>query len=218
MGERRDSTSAMTGEATEQFCLRWNDFHSNITSAFSEIRDDDDFLDVTLVCDGDIVRAHKLVLSACSPLFRIMLKKNSHPQPMIFLRGIRFPDMVAILNFMYHGEVNVNQEDLQQFLAAAEELRIKGLSQANTWPEAKSDRNDTSNNTVNTNQVPKKKTNSGGSTHSTGQPPAKRPRPEDKSSPGNNKSPTYTSVNDTYVLFFEYFQRFYKHYFAIFFS
>ena len=58
-----------------------------------------------------------------------MLKKNSHPQPMIFLRGIRFPDMVAILNFMYHGEVNVNQEDLQMFLAAAEELRIKGLSQ-----------------------------------------------------------------------------------------
>ena len=93
-----------------------------------------------------MVRAHKLVLSACSPLFRVMLKKNSHPQPMIFLRGcvashmfffillhltirIRFPDMVAILNFMYHGEVNVNQEDLQMFLAAAEELRIKGLSQ-----------------------------------------------------------------------------------------
>jgi hypothetical protein len=196
MGERRDSTSAMTGgEATEQFCLRWNDFHSNITSAFSEIRDDDDFLDVTLVCDGDIVRAHKLVLSACSPLFRIMLKKNSHPQPMIFLRGIRFPDMVAILNFMYHGEVNVNQEDLQQFLAAAEELRIKGLSQANTWPEAKSDRNDRNDtsNTVNTNQVPKKKTNSGGSTHSTGQPPAKRPRPEDKSSPG--VSPVSTPVS-----------------------
>ena len=44
---------------------------------------------------------------------------------------IRFPDMVAILNFMYHGEVNVNQEDLQMFLAAAEELRIKGLSQVN---------------------------------------------------------------------------------------
>merc|ERR1719225_2467783 len=116
--------------STEQFCLRWNDFHSNITSAFSDIRDDEEFLNVTLVCDGDIVRAHKLVLSACSHLIRIMLKKNSHPQPMIFLRGIRFPDMVAILNFMYRGEVNVNQEDLQNFLAAAEELRIKGLSQA----------------------------------------------------------------------------------------
>ena len=106
-----------------------------------------DNMALSQVCDGDMVRAHKLVLSACSPLFRVMLKKNSHPQPMIFLRGwvascslfsssietltsrIRFPDMVAILNFMYHGEANVNQEDLQMFLAAAEELRIKGLSQ-----------------------------------------------------------------------------------------
>jgi hypothetical protein len=175
-----EGRNAQDNMATEQFCLRWNDFHSNITSAFSEIRDDDDFMDVTLVCDGDIVQAHKLVLSACSPLFRIMLKKNSHPQPMIFLRGIRYPDMVAILNFMYHGEVNVNQEDLQLFLAAAEELRIKGLSQASSWPD-KSDNN----------QVPKKKTNSGGS--STGQPPAKRPRPMEQSSPG--VSPLSTPVS-----------------------
>eukprot|EP00092_Neocalanus_flemingeri_P058427 GFUD01069620.1.p1 GENE.GFUD01069620.1~~GFUD01069620.1.p1 ORF type:complete len:627 (-),score=160.57 GFUD01069620.1:1028-2908(-) len=170
--------------ATEQFCLRWNDFHANITSAFSDIRDDDDFLDVTLVCDGDIVRAHKLVLSACSPLFRVMLKKNSHPQPMIFLRGIRFPDMVAILNFMYHGEVNVNQEDLQMFLAAAEELRIKGLSQASE--NSKLEKLD--------NSVPKMKQASGGSntnsTSSAGQPPAKKPR---ESSPGI--SPVSTPVS-----------------------
>jgi len=165
--------------STEQFCLRWNDFHTNITSAFSDIRDDDEFLDVTLVCDGDIVRAHKLVLSACSPLFRIMLKKNSHPQPMIFLRGIRFPDMVAILNFMYHGEVNVNQEDLQNFLAAAEELRIKGLSQASSEKLE--------------NAVPKMKQVSGGGSGlaSQGQPPAKKPR---ESSPGNSPSSTPVSA------------------------
>jgi len=177
-------TTSSTSMATEQFCLRWNDFHANITSAFSDIRDDDDFLDVTLVCDGDIVRAHKLVLSACSPLFRVMLKKNSHPQPMIFLRGIRFPDMVAILNFMYHGEVNVNQEDLQMFLAAAEELRIKGLSQASN--DSKLEKLD--------NSVPKIKQASGGSntnsTSSAGQPPAKKPR---ESSPGI--SPVSTPVS-----------------------
>jgi len=177
-------TTSSTSMATEQFCLRWNDFHANITSAFSDIRDDDDFLDVTLVCDGDIVRAHKLVLSACSPLFRVMLKKNSHPQPMIFLRGIRFPDMVAILNFMYHGEVNVNQEDLQMFLAAAEELRIKGLSQASN--DSKLEKLD--------NSVPKMKQASGGSntnsTSSAGQPPAKKPR---ESSPGI--SPVSTPVS-----------------------
>ncbi len=56
--------------ATEQFCLKWNDFHSNICAAVSAIRQEDDFLDVTLVCDGDTARAHRLVLSACSPLFR----------------------------------------------------------------------------------------------------------------------------------------------------
>ena len=116
------------GSTSEQYCLRWNDFHANVTGAFSDIRDDEDFLDVTLVSDGQAVKAHKLVLSSCSPLFRTMLKKNSHPQPMIFLHGVRYADIVAILNFMYHGEVNVNQEDLPTFLAAAEELRIRGLS------------------------------------------------------------------------------------------
>jgi len=166
--------------STEQFCLRWNDFHKTITSTFSDLRDDDEFLDVTLVCDGDIVRAHKLVLSACSPLFRIMLKKNSHPQPMIFLRGIRFPDMVAILNFMYHGEVNVNQEDLQNFLAAAEELRIKGLSEASS-ADSKLEK-------LEHHAVPKMK-QTPGSSH--GQPPAKKPR---ESSPGNSPSSTPVSV------------------------
>jgi len=172
--------------ASEQFCLRWNDFHANITSAFSDIRDDDEFMDVTLVCDGDIVRAHKLVLSACSPLFRVMLKKNSHPHPMIFLRGIRFPDMVAILNFMYHGEVNVNQEDLQMFLAASEELRIKGLSQASN--DSKMEKLD--------NAVPKKKMISSVTPVPMGQPPVKKVRESSpvggspaSSGPGSARSP-----------------------------
>ena len=80
--------------------------------------------------------------------------------------------MVAILNFMYHGEVNVNQEDLQNFLAAAEELRIKGLSQAST-ESSKLEKLD--------NSVPKMKQVSGGSSTSQGQPPAKKAR---ESSPG----------------------------------
>ena len=81
------------------------------------------------VSDGQLVRAHKLVLSACSPMFRTMLKKNDHPKPIIYLHGVRYTDIKAILNFMYRGEVNINQEDLNTFLAAAEELRVRGLSQ-----------------------------------------------------------------------------------------
>ena len=52
---------------TENFCLRWNDFESNLSSAFRELRDDADFFDVTLATDEDEVKAHKVVLSACSP-------------------------------------------------------------------------------------------------------------------------------------------------------
>jgi hypothetical protein len=54
----------------EQYCLRWNDYNANICAAVSSIRQEDDFLDVTLVCEGETARAHRLVLSACSPLFR----------------------------------------------------------------------------------------------------------------------------------------------------
>ena len=85
--------------------------------------------------------------------------------------------MVAILNFMYRGEVNVNQEDLQNFLAAAEELRIKGLSQASN--DSKLEKLE--------NSVPKMKQVSGGS--SNGQPPAKKPR---ESSPGKITTPPTT--------------------------
>ena len=99
----------------EQYCLRWNDFQANVTGALSDIRDGEEFLDVTLVSDGREIRAHKLVLSSCSPLFRQMLKRSSaHPSPMVFLHGIRFADLSAILNFMYHGEVNVGQASLVQ--------------------------------------------------------------------------------------------------------
>jgi len=115
----------------EQYCLRWHDFQANVTSAFSEIRDDEDLLDVTLVCpDGHMVRAHKLMLSACSPMFKAMLQRNSHPQPVIFLHGVSHADITAILNFMYHGEVNVTEGEIGSFLAIAEDLKVRGLTHA----------------------------------------------------------------------------------------
>ena len=46
--------------SSEKFCLRWNDFESNISSAFRELREDKDFFDVTLACDDDQIQAHKV--------------------------------------------------------------------------------------------------------------------------------------------------------------
>jgi len=118
--------------STEKFCLRWNDFETNINEAFRELRESNDFLDITLVCENEQVQAHKVILSACSSFFRSMLRRNVHQHPLIYLKGIRFSDLQSVLNFMYQGEVSVAQEDLNSFLAVAEELKVKGLTQNQT--------------------------------------------------------------------------------------
>merc|ERR1712242_616053 len=94
---------------TEKFCLRWNDFENNISGAFRELREDKDFFDVTLACDDDQMQAHKGILSACSPFFRGILRRNKHEHPLLYLKGVKYADLVSVLNFMYHGEVNVAQ-------------------------------------------------------------------------------------------------------------
>jgi len=123
----RDLVTKMS--SCEKFCLRWNDFETNISVAFRELREDKDFFDVTLACDDQQMQAHKVILSACSPFFRSVLKKNPHAHPLLYLKGVKYVDLVAVLNFMYHGEVNVAQEELNSFLAVAEELKVKGLTQ-----------------------------------------------------------------------------------------
>jgi len=115
--------------SNEKFCLRWNDFENNISSAFRELRDDKDFFDVTLACDDDQIQAHKVILSACSPFFRNILRRNIHQHPLLYLKGVKYTDLQSVLNFMYHGEVNIAQEELNSFLAVAEDLRVKGLTQ-----------------------------------------------------------------------------------------
>jgi len=118
--------------SSEKFCLRWNEFERNISGAFRELREDKDFFDVTLACDDDQIQAHKVILSACSPFFRTILRRNRHEHPLLFLKGVKCVDLVSVLNFMYHGEVNVAQEELNSFLAVAEDLKVKGLTQNNS--------------------------------------------------------------------------------------
>ena len=116
--------------SSEKICFRWNDFETNVSSAFREIREEKDFFDVTLACDDDNqIQAHKVIIAACSPFFRNILRKNTHPSPLLYLKGVKYKDLVSVLNFMYMGEVNVALDDLNQFLAVAEDLRVKGLTQ-----------------------------------------------------------------------------------------
>jgi len=113
---------------SEKLCLHWNDYERNISEAFREIRDDKDFFDITLVCEEEQIQAHKIILSACSPFFKKVFQNNHHSHPLIYLKGVKYQDLEAVLNFMYYGEVNVAQEELNSFLQVAGDLKIKGLS------------------------------------------------------------------------------------------
>ena len=114
---------------SEQLCLQWSDFKDNIISSLGILRRDNDFTDVTLVSgDGHQVDSHKVVLSSGSPVFKNILKGNKLSHPLIYMRGLKSDDLFAIQDFLYSGKANVPEENLESFLAIAEELKVMGLA------------------------------------------------------------------------------------------
>jgi hypothetical protein len=122
---------------SEKFCLRWNDFQTNISEAFRELREEKEFFDVNLACGDNQIQAHKVILSACSPFFRNVLRRNPHQHPLIYLKGVKHKELLSVLNFMYVGEVNIGQDELNSFLTVAEDLKVKGLTQGNAGDHEK---------------------------------------------------------------------------------
>ena len=112
----------------EKFCLKWNDFQRNLTSSIKFQRENQEFADVTLVCeDNQRIEAHKVILSGASNFFRSVLTGNKHPNPMIYMRGVNIKYLEALVDFIYNGETSICQEDLEDFLKIAQELELKGL-------------------------------------------------------------------------------------------
>ena len=113
---------------SEKFCLKWNDFQSNISKTFSSLRTEEEFYDVTLVSeDQHQVSAHKVVLAACSQYFKNVLKQNRHSNPLLCLDGVTTSELQFVLDYIYHGEVQIFQENLDRFLAVAEKFQLEGL-------------------------------------------------------------------------------------------
>ena len=112
----------------EKLCLKWNDFQENISTSFGRLREGNNFSDVTLVCeDGEQIDSHKIILAAFSPFFEKLLGRTDHPHPIIFMRGIRKDELSAVIDFLYCGEANVLQKNLESFLDIAGDLKVKGL-------------------------------------------------------------------------------------------
>lgn len=117
--------------SSQRFCLRWNNHQSNLLSVFDQLLHDESFVDVTLAVEGQLLRAHKMVLSACSPYFQALFVNHPDKHPIVILKDVPYSDMRSLLDFMYRGEVSVDQDRLTAFLRVAESLRIKGLTEVN---------------------------------------------------------------------------------------
>ena len=113
---------------SEKFFLKWNDFHSNVSKSFGIFRNEEYLHDVTLVSDDhNKVPAHRLVLSACSAYFRDIFKNNNHAHPLLCLDLISSEDLKNVMDYIYNGEVQIYQENLDKFLAVAQRLKLEGL-------------------------------------------------------------------------------------------
>ncbi|RXG61411.1 Broad-complex core protein isoforms 1/2/3/4/5 [Armadillidium vulgare] len=136
------------------FSLRWNNFGSTMTSALNKLQQLGDFVDVTLAVEGTQLRAHKVVLSACSPYFRNILKSNPCQHPVIILREVDVEDLESVLTFIYEGEVNVSQPRLHTFMRLAEALQVKGLTEYhNEKPDYQSYSHNSHNNNYSAREV-----------------------------------------------------------------
>merc|ERR1711881_784150 len=113
---------------SEKFSLKWNDFQSVVSQSFSVLRQEEDFYDVTLVSDDHTqISAHKLVLSASSQFFKSILRKNSHSHPLLYLSGVDSTSLGFVLDYIYQGEVQIYQNELDKFLDVAQKLKKEGL-------------------------------------------------------------------------------------------
>lgn len=110
------------------YSLRWNNHQTHILAAFDALLQAETLVDVTLVCAETSVRAHKVVLSACSPFFQRIFSENPCKHPVIVLKDFNGWEVQAIVDFMYKGEISVVQAQLQSLIKAAESLQVRGLA------------------------------------------------------------------------------------------
>ena len=74
MGSSGDVLPTSSELNPQKYNLRWHDYPQSVVTSFRHLKEDEDFVDVTLACNSQQFTAHKVVLSACSPYFKKLLK------------------------------------------------------------------------------------------------------------------------------------------------
>ncbi|XP_063983799.1 protein jim lovell [Diachasmimorpha longicaudata] len=116
------------------YSLRWNNHQTHILQAFEALLHAEILVDVTLVCSDSSIRAHKVVLSACSPFFERIFAEHPCKHPVIVLKDFPGREVAALIDFMYRGEVRVGREELPGLMRAAESLQVRGLASSEPRP------------------------------------------------------------------------------------
>lgn len=113
--------------SSTEFCIKWTNYQSNIVNSVGKLKNDDEFVDVTLVCDDQSITAHKVILSACSDYFKHIFKATPCSQHTVLLPNIQCEDMMSLVQYMYTGQVYIHQDMLGRLLKTAQQLQVKGL-------------------------------------------------------------------------------------------
>ena len=110
--------------------LQWKAYPDHLMKVFKELGEEGHFADVTLVSDDQVQnKAHKVVLSACSPVLKSLLVNNPHSHPLLYLKGIKQTELQAILNFIYFGEAQILRDRITDFISIAKDLGVKDINQ-----------------------------------------------------------------------------------------
>merc|ERR1712243_436999 len=115
---------------TEKFC-----FAQNISKTFSNLRSEEDFYDVTLVCnDNSQISAHQVVLSSCSDYFKKILKQAKHPHPWLCVENVSIEELGQVMDYIYVGEIKLFKEKVDRFVEVAKRFKIKGMNMTYSKP------------------------------------------------------------------------------------
>ncbi|GLH11902.1 Longitudinals lacking protein, isoforms H/M/V [Gryllus bimaculatus] len=123
-------------DSEDQFCLQWNDHKSTLVTVFESLLESGTLVDCSLAAEGQFLKAHKVVLSACSPYFELLFSEHKEKHPILILKDVKFQELKALMDYMYRGEVNIPQDRLRALLETAESLQIKGLGGCKTGLES----------------------------------------------------------------------------------
>lgn len=107
--------------------LVWDNHLENVSSLFQVLYQDNKLVDVTIACRDGLLRAHKLILSACSPYFERIFNDNPCKHPVVIMRGVQYHEMQMILDYIYKGYIDIPASSLNNLISVASELEIKGF-------------------------------------------------------------------------------------------